>query len=280
MSPVRISVTTDPDSCRAIEEVQREVWGQPERSVVPAEQVRAVVHNGGMLLLAHDDDKLVGFCYAFVGVEDRQPILCSHMLAVRPAARGRGIGKALKMAQRDFARERGFAKITWTFDPLQARNAYLNLSALGAYARRYFVDHYGAMDDEINRGMATDRLLAEWLIASEPAGAHPAVRASAGEPAPASGELRAELPWILGASGEGVAVRPGKLQREHLHTAGLVAVPADIEALRRVDPQLHHEWRLALRTAFQAAFAEGLVAVAVYRDAEPGTAAYVLRRGG
>ena len=265
MSPVRISTMTDPDSCRAIEDVQREVWGQPERALVPAEQVRAVVHNGGMLLLAHDDDELVGFCYAFVGVEDRHPILCSHMLAVRPAARGRGIGKALKMAQRDFARERGFAKITWTFDPLQARNAYINLSALGAHARRYFVDHYGAMDDDINRGMATDRLLAEWLVASEPAGGDPA----------------RDLPWILDASGEGTAVRPGQHKGEHVNgDAGLVAIPADIDALRRADPRLHHEWRLALRTTLLEAFAAGLVAVAVDRTPGAGVAAYVLRRSG
>jgi predicted GNAT superfamily acetyltransferase len=263
MSRVRISTVTDPESCRAIEDVQREVWGQPERAVVPAEQVRAVVHNGGMLMLAHDDDALVGFCYAFVGLDDRHPILCSHMLAVRPVARGRGIGKALKMAQREFARERGFAKVTWTFDPLQARNGYINLSRLGAYARRYFVDHYGAMEDEINRGMPTDRLLAEWPVTAEPPSAWPAW----------------DAPWILPGSGEGSAVVPGELQREHLHgEVGLVAVPADIEAVRRADPPLHHRWRLALRTALQEAFAAGFVAIAMDRDAETGLAAYVLRR--
>jgi predicted GNAT superfamily acetyltransferase len=230
-----------------------------------------------MLLLAHDDDELVGFCYAFVGIEDRQPILCSHMLAVRPAARGRGIGKALKMAQRDFARECGFAKITWTFDPLQARNAYINLSALGAYARHYFVDHYGAMDDDLNRGIATDRLLAEWPVAGEPAGAPAGVRASTGESA--GGDLRAELPWILDASGEGTEVRPGQHKAEHLNgAAGLVAVPTDIDALRQADPDLHREWRVALRTTFLEAFAAGLVAVAVDRSTGTGTAAYVLRR--
>jgi predicted GNAT superfamily acetyltransferase len=268
MSGVRIQLVTDPVSCRTVEDLQREVWGLSERGLVPAGQIRAIVHNGGMLLLASDDDgSPIGFCYAFVGVEDRRPILCSHMLAVRPSARGRGIGTALKLAQHEFARERGFPKITWTFDPLQARNAYLNLHRLGAHARRYFVDHYGAMDDDINRGLPSDRLLAEWPVTP----AAPA-RASAGEPIGA-------LPWILPAISAVGPTRPGELDRERLRGAGgLVAVPADIDVLRKDDPHLRHQWRLALRAALQEAFAAGLVAVDVERDTGTGVAAYVLER--
>jgi predicted GNAT superfamily acetyltransferase len=271
MSGVRIAAVTDLASCRAIEDLQREVWGLPERGLVPAEQVRAVVHNGGMLLLASDEDgPPIGFCYAFVGVEDGRPILCSHMLAVRPAARGRGVGAALKLAQRQLAGERGFAKITWTFDPLQAPNAYLNLHRLGAYARRYFVDHYGAMEDDINRGMPSDRLLAEW-----PTGGDNRARARASASEPAGGVM----PWILPAhTGDGTA-RPGEPNRERMRgAAGLVAVPTDIEALRHEDPQLPRRWRLALRTTFQEAFAAGLVAVDFDRAAGTGVAAYVLER--
>jgi predicted GNAT superfamily acetyltransferase len=189
---------------------------------------------------------------------------------VRPAARGRGVGTALKLAQRQLAGERGFAKITWTFDPLQAPNAYLNLHRLGAYARRYFVDHYGAMEDDINRGMPSDRLLAEW-----PAGGNNRARASASEPA------GGVMPWILPAhTGDGTA-RPGEPNRERMGgAAGLVAVPTDIEALRHEDPQLPRRWRLALRTTFQEAFAAGLVAVDFDRAAGTGVAAYVLERMG
>ncbi|HSK97058.1 MAG TPA: GNAT family N-acetyltransferase [Euzebyales bacterium] len=271
MSGVRIRLVTDPASCHTVEDLQRVVWGLPERGVVPAAQIRAIVHNGGMLLLASDDDgSPVGFCYAFVGVEDRRPILCSHMLAVLPVARGRGIGTALTLAQREFARERGYAKITWTFDPLQARNAYLNLHRLGALARRYLVDHYGAMDDAINRGLPTDRLLAEWpATPDDPAGGDR--REPASEPV--------AVPWILPAvSAEGPA-RPGALDRGPLHgPGGLVAVPVDIAALSNDDPDLPHRWRLALRVALQEAFAAGLVAVDVDRDAGAGIAAYVLER--
>jgi predicted GNAT superfamily acetyltransferase len=282
MSGVRIAAVTDMESCRAVEELQREVWGLPDRGLVPAEQVRAIVHNGGMLLLASDEGSSLGFCYAFVGVEDGQPILCSHMLAVRPAASGHGIGTALKLAQRELARERGFAKITWTFDPLQARNAYLNLHRLGAYARRYLVDHYGAMEDDINRGLPSDRLLAEWPLAdppggddraraSEPAGGDDRARASASEPA--------SLPWILRATVDGGPAWPGEPDRELMRgAAGRVAVPRDIETLRREDPQLLQRWRLALRATFEAAFAAGLVAVDFDGAAATGVAAYVLER--
>jgi predicted GNAT superfamily acetyltransferase len=153
---------------------------------------------------------------------------------------------------------------------LQAPNAYLNLHRLGAYARRYFVDHYGAMEDDINRGMPSDRLLAEW-----PAGGDNRARASASEPA------GGVMPWILPAhTGDGTA-RPGEPNREHMRgAAGLVAVPTDIEALRHEDPQLPRRWRLALRTTFQEAFAAGLVAVDFDRAAGTGVAAYVLERKG
>jgi predicted GNAT superfamily acetyltransferase len=271
MPGVHITLATDPESCRAIEDLQLEVWGLPPRGLVPAEQVRAVVHNGGMLLLARDDDaKLIGYCYAFVGVEDREPILCSHMLAVLPAARGAGVGRALKLAQREFARERGFAKITWTFDPLQARNAYLNLHRLRAYARRYFVDHYGPMDDDLNRGLPTDRLLAEWPVS--PVSGEDAPRASGAEP---------DVPWILPAVTKGRLPFPGPTAHDHLQRAGgLVAVPSDIDALKRSGTDVPLRWRFALRTTLQEAFAAGLVAVDVKRNAGLGVAAYVLEPTG
>lgn len=262
MRGVHIELATDPASCRLIEDLQREVWGQPARALVPAEQIRAIVHNGGMLLLARDGDAApVGFCYAFVGVEDGRPVLCSHMLAVRRAARHRGIGTALKLAQREFARDRGFTKITWTFDPLQARNAYLNLRRLGAHARRYMVDHYGAMEDDINRGMPTDRLLAEWPVSENRL------------PRPS------EAPWILPSYTVAGRARPGEPALDRIGgQGGLVAVPSDIDRLKRDDLALANEWRVALRTTLQQAFAAGLVATDVDRDADDGVAAYVLGR--
>lgn len=264
MPDIQIEPADDPASCRYAEDIQRAVWGGGERSVVPAEQIRAIVHNGGMLLLAREGDEVVGFCYAFVGIEGERPVWCSHMLGVRPAWRSLGVGQALKLAQRDLARTRGIDLITWTFDPLQARNAYINLRRLGAYTRRYFVNHYGEMDDDINRGMPTDRLLAEWPVAKDTqmAVSRPGLDAGA---------------WVLDVvdSADDLPA-PGAVASDVEPDGGLIAVPSDIERMRTQDLDLLDAWRHAVRSAFQAAFAVGLVAVDLRRDVRPGVSAYVL----
>jgi predicted GNAT superfamily acetyltransferase len=260
MASVDIQVVDDPASCRVAEGIQREAWGMADRGIVPAEQIRAAVHNGGLLLLASLDGEPVGFCYGFVGLDGREPILCSHMLAVLPWAQSRGIGRALKWAQHRHAAERGFAAITWTFDPLQARNAYLNLRHLGAHARRYHVDHYGPMDDDINAGMPSDRLLAEWPVA--------------GPPLPRRHTV--DAPWLLPPE---TPAAPGALDRSALDgDAARVVVPADIATLRDRHADAPTTWRLALRTALPAAFDAGLVAVDLQRDVADGTSAYVVER--
>ena len=263
MGTVQIDVVSDPASCRAVEDIQRAAWGMADRGVVPAEQIRAVVHNGGLLLLASIDDEPVGFCYSFVGLDDGLPILCSHMLAVLPEAQSRGVGRALKLAQRRYAAAHGFTAITWTFDPLQARNAYLNLRRLGAVARHYLVDHYGPMDDAINAGLPTDRLLAEWAVIDD------------GHQRPPT---PADVPWALPPAPDAAGVvRPGHHDPSVLGAgAALIAVPSDIDALRRDDRDAGPAWRTALRTALTAAFDAGLTAVDVVPDAAPGYAAYVV----
>ncbi|MBW3603969.1 MAG: GNAT family N-acetyltransferase [Actinobacteria bacterium] len=267
---VDIERVTDPASCRLVEDIQREAWGMSDRAVVPAEQIRAVIHNGGLLLLATSDGAAVGFCYGFVGLEDGEPILCSHMLAVRPDAQSRGVGRQLKLAQRTYAAARGFDRITWTFDPLQARNAYLNLHRLGAYARRYLVDHYGPMDDAINRGLPTDRLVAEWPATGDVPDDDTATDVR---------EAITTGPWVLGATGGGGQVRPATPDRSAAAAdVALAAVPADVDRLRETDPEAPAAWRAALRTALAVAFDGGLTAVDLVRDVGDGYSAYVLRR--
>jgi predicted GNAT superfamily acetyltransferase len=263
MDDVQIDAVDDPDSCRIAERIQRHAWGMSDRGVVPAEQIRAAVHNGGLLLIARSDGEPVGFCYGFVGLDGHTPILCSHMLAVVPREQSRGVGRALKEAQRRHAAARGFARITWTFDPLQARNAYLNLHRLGAVTRRYLVDHYGPMDDAINAGLPSDRLVAEWDV-------------DADRPAP---EAVPGGPWALAAvAGADGAPHPGPLAPEALDgDAALVAVPADIDRLRSSDPTAGPAWRAALRSALSAAFEAGMVAVDLARDVGDDCHAYVLR---
>ncbi|MEW9549517.1 GNAT family N-acetyltransferase [Nonomuraea sp. NPDC050783] len=197
-----------------------DIWHPGPRNVpVPVELMAGLAHGGGYVAGAFDGDALVG---ASVGFLAAGRALHSH---VTGAAVGRGIGYALKLHQRDWCRERGLERITWTFDPLVRRNARFNLVKLGALPQEYLPDFYGPMADAINEGDASDRLLAVWPV--EP-----------GEP-PAESPARAPVllscadgrPLVRGAAGEVV----------------LVATPRDVEELRRTDPEAAAEWRSAVR---------------------------------
>ncbi|MCW5818261.1 MAG: GNAT family N-acetyltransferase, partial [Trueperaceae bacterium] len=153
-----------------VERIQREVWGLDDLEVVPNSQLRAALHAGGQLGGAFLEDALVGFSYGFLASPHGRlmvgPGLHSHMAAVRPGARGRGVGRALKWQQRAWCLERGIEWMTWTFDPLQARNANLNLRHLGAVGVDYLVDFYGPMGGPLGGGRS-DRLLALWMLTGQ-----------------------------------------------------------------------------------------------------------------
>jgi len=152
------------DDMVSVEEVQRLAWGCTDREIVPPHLLYAAAHHGGCLLGGFEGDILVGFVYAFAAGD----YLYSHLAAVRPNFRGRGHGVALKRAQAVWAREHGFPRIVWTFDPLQARNCQINLHIIGATSQRYLVDYYGELDDDINRGIPTDRLEVDWWLDGRP----------------------------------------------------------------------------------------------------------------
>src|SRR5256714_13105854 len=163
--PVEVRLVRSHDEFAACEAMSRDIWGAAERNVVPRELLLTMQHNGGLVHGAFlPAGQLVGFCFAFLGRRDGQLRLCSHQLGVLEAFRGSGIGIALKQAQRYDALRLGVELVTWTFDPLEARNAYINLHRLGCIARLYDRDHYGAMEDELNRGLPSDRLEAEWWL--------------------------------------------------------------------------------------------------------------------
>src|SRR5699024_188214 len=111
----------------AVYELETRIW---ETEIVPPHQTITVVRNGGLMLGAYDGEKLIGFSYSFPGFANDERYLCSHMLGIHPDYRSRGIGRQLKEVQLKTARSMGYKKITWTFDPLETRNAYLNLSKL------------------------------------------------------------------------------------------------------------------------------------------------------
>jgi len=146
--------------------LMHETWGDPQ--LVSRELIRAFQSSGNAPLGAFDGDRLVGYVLGFLGSERGSPFVHSHMLAVTPRARSGGVGYALKLGQRAAALDVGVTVARWTFDPLVARNAYFNISRLGAAADRFHRDHYGRMDDLLNRGDRSDRLAARWDLQREP----------------------------------------------------------------------------------------------------------------
>jgi predicted GNAT superfamily acetyltransferase len=150
------------DECVRLE---HSTWG--EEIAVPSAVFVVAHHTGGQVLGAFDRTKMVGFTLALAGVRAGRPFLHSHMTAVLPEYRDRGVGRRLKLFQREDALQRGIDLIEWTFDPLELKNAHFNLVRLGAVARRYIPNCYGVTESPLHAGLPTDRLVAEWWLASE-----------------------------------------------------------------------------------------------------------------
>lgn len=156
------------DELQAVEALQKEVWDCNDLEVLPAIHMIAAREVGAILLGAFDSTELVGFAYGFPGFEGEHRVIHSDMLAVRAAYRDRGLGRALKLAQRDAALARGVDRITWTFDPQKTRNAVLNFEKLGVVADRYLRDFYGDTSSPLHAG-GTDRLWVTWHLRERPA---------------------------------------------------------------------------------------------------------------
>ena len=195
--------------------VLAEVWGG-DRSGMPPNLLRALAHSGNYTVGLWQEERMVGASVAFFAPPAARS-MHSHITGVLPGARGRGLGRLLKQHQREWALERGVGHVTWTFDPLVARNAHFNLRVLGARVTEYLVDQYGPMDDGVNRGDESDRLMVSWALAAPPV------------PTPAPERVVAS-----------------------------VAVPRDIEEVRRASPADAASWRLRVREALVGHLAEGL----------------------
>jgi predicted GNAT superfamily acetyltransferase len=218
------------------------VWGEEAAAV---HYLRAIEHAGSVFYAARADGALVGFVLGFLGMAGG-PHLHSHMLAVVPGRRAKGVGFALKLAQRAACLDAGVHDARWTFDPMVSANARFNLVRLGAVAAAWLPNFYGEMPDDINRGERSDRFEVRWRLDGERV-----ARSIRGEPeAPATG------PALLEAGSDGEP-----FDAQGMPEPGCtVAVPPNHVSMRRADRELARAWRAAAGRAFEACFGAGLVA--------------------
>lgn len=268
MSEIEIRLCKTWDECIGCEELQKSVWEMPDyRDAVPANFLITAIKNGGLLVGAFDGTEMVGFAFGFLGSEmdaskpdGRHLKHASHMLAVVPEMRAMRLGAQLKWFQRAEALKQGLDLMTWTYDPLQAVNANLNLTRLGGIARRYYRNAYGDMTDALNAGLASDRFEVEWLLDSVrvQAYAHTTER-----PAPAANATEI---YSVGWDAAGFP----KIQDEVPPEGGAlrVEIPAEINRIKAENLGLAIEWRERTRDTCERAFAAGYAATGVVRKAE------------
>ncbi len=247
---ISIHELTDIEDLRRLAELFALVWGRPGEPPINSDILKALAHSGNYVSGGYFDDKLVaGLVGWFGGVPPHELHMHSHILGVLSGSDARGVGFELKQHQRRWCLARDVMVMEWTTDPLVRRNAYFNLTKLGAHAPEYLVNVYGGMSDEINAGEESDRLLIRWRLDS----ASVEAAASGHAPEPNVDDLvraGAEVGLSVGDAGDPVVT--GKFAR-----VLLCQVPDDIVALRRSDPVLARAWRMTQRKTFIDAIAAG-----------------------
>jgi predicted GNAT superfamily acetyltransferase len=285
-----IKILDTPAEMESVEQLQRQVWPGSETDVVPSHLLVTAAHNGGLVIGAYlpgdSPERLVGFVFGFPGLyftpDGPRPKHCSHMLGVDPQLRDQGLGFALKRAQWQMVRHQGLDLITWTYDPLLSRNAYLNIAKLGAVCNKYRRDVYGEMRDDLNQGLASDRFEVDWWVNSGRVERRLSKKA----------RLRLDLAHFLAAGAE--IINPSGENGRDWPTPGplppqpsgddlpllLVEIPADFQALKSADRDLARAWREHTRSLFENLFAAGfLVTDFVFLPGRHPRSYYVLSHG-
>jgi predicted GNAT superfamily acetyltransferase len=239
------------DEFRMVEDVQRRAWNTNDlRDIVPVHVLLTAQKEGGLVAGAFDPaGHMVAFVFGFIGrAADSRFKHCSHMMGVVPEARGGEVGYRLKLFQREYVLAQGFDLVTWTYDPLEGRNAMLNITKLGGIARKYYPNLYGDWADGINQGLATDRFEVEWWVKSLRASARAEGRASQ----PNSDSLKPlGVPVIDLDTAFDATVLP---------TEVLVPVPTDFQRLKSDSMDAARAWRAKTARAFSALFGAGYAA--------------------
>jgi predicted GNAT superfamily acetyltransferase len=257
---------------RACVSLQEETWGKGFPDLVPTSILMVNQKIGGITVGAFDDqESLIGFVFGLAGFKNGEPVHWSNMLAVREDSRGRSIGTQLKLYQRDAVLRLGISRIYWTFDPLVARNAHVNINHLGAEIDEYVPDMYSDEGSELHRELGMDRFIVVWKIAS------PQVEAIvAGAPQPPI-ELDEDLPVVnteRDQRGEWLPVVEPLPDQPKI----LVEVPYDIQSIRSLSSETARQWRGATRHAFLQYLGQGYHVTSFIRKAEEKRCFYLLKK--
>ncbi|GAA4615975.1 hypothetical protein GCM10023195_70760 [Actinoallomurus liliacearum] len=256
---LKIRELEDPLDLREACALLDRVWRPPAgSSLIMPELMQSIGHSGGYVAGAYADGRMVGACVGLLATAG----LHSHIAGVGSGSRGRGVGYAMKVHQRAWSLERGITTVTWTYDPLISRNAYFNMAKLGAVPAEYLPDFYGAMQDEVNAGIESDRILVHWNLADQRVSAACGGRPHVADPGP-------EPVVGLDAKPDG-GPAAGRRDGEVV----LVRIPADMEAMRSADPGLALEWQRAVRDTLGGLMAEGSAVTGFTRAGW-----YVIERG-
>lgn len=267
------------DEYQAVQDIQHHAWGRSESIVVPSGVMITAQKNGGLVLGAfgaptdENPTGLIGFVFGFIGLTATlAPKHCSHMTGVLPPYWNHNIAYRLKLAQRERVLAQGIGLITWTFDPLESRNAYLNISKLGAVSNTYLPNVYGAIDDSLNAGLPTDRLQVDWHIASKrvinrinnDTGGQFGVK-------PTLAELRTSgVPVIVipRSTQADVPTPDDSVSSQYKEPHILIEIPDNFQTIKRESMELAHAWRIHIRQICTSAFAQGYCLTNVLRDGE------------
>jgi predicted GNAT superfamily acetyltransferase len=265
---------TSLDEFAAVVELEREIWGPGYDDVVPVPILSITVKRGGILIGAFEEDRMVGFVYSIPGIKHNQPTHWSHMLGVIPEFRSAGLGRDLKLLQRERALAMNLELIEWTYDPLQAANAHLNFAKLGVVVDEYEENVYGESASPLHKGNPTDRFVAEWWIQT------PRVKDRIGDGA-SLGPIEHGRPAVPAnqakAAGKWMECRNVDLSIDADRVD--VEIPVGFTEMMSQAPDLALAWRMATRSIFTTMFARGYRAVDFVLDRPAGKGTYVLARG-
>jgi predicted GNAT superfamily acetyltransferase len=259
------------DEFAQVVELERQIWGPGYDDVVPVPILAVSVHRGGILIGAFAGERMIAFVYSLPGIRDGKPTQWSHMAGVAAAYRNAGLGRTLKVMQRDRALAMGLDLIEWTYDPLQAMNAHLNFNKLGVVVQEYVENIYGESSSPLHRGNPTDRFVAEWWIRTP----HVERRLNAS----GSSALR---PHEVGEASRANRAAPGAWPECRDVDLTLdarrvtVEIPLGFTEMLSAAPDTASRWRLATREIFTAYLARGYRVVEFLLDRDARTGAYLL----